>query len=407
MRPPGDPAPLTAVVRGMAAAADELDRLGRQTTAVARDLVTGGGWTGPASRAYLVRDDALEADIRAAATALRVTGEGLAGLAAGLAGARATWDRARALAASSGLALDIGAPPGPLALPLPSTDPTVVVAARVTELLHEADERANAADRMAAARFAEAARLAAVARPDGSPASAGSPAPRGNGSAPGPAAIAAGGEATPRGEGDEDGGALGRALDLADRVAVALGAGFAAVGARAQALLRLVRSGHEPAASLAAARALAAFERSALTPTMVALLPAAGPPLTLAANLVGHEHDGEPMLRAVVRSLGESLGADVGQRLGIAACGVDMGATGGSGAVLCPAITIVAASAGAALGGATAVRIYDALGPASANAPEPEPAPQPGAARAAPAATGGVVPAHDAAVEAIGGEGPR
>src|SRR6266498_2618435 len=50
------------------AAADELERLGRQATAVAGDLVDGGGWDGPASRAYLARDGTIEAGVRAAAS---------------------------------------------------------------------------------------------------------------------------------------------------------------------------------------------------------------------------------------------------------------------------------------------------------------------------------------------------
>ncbi len=360
MRPPGDPMLLAGATRGMAAAADELERLGRQATVSARGLVSGGGWDGAASHTYLAREAVLEARVRVAESALRVTGEGLAGLSAGLADAQATWDRARALAASSGLALDAAVPSGPLALPLPSTDPRVIVAARVSELLHQADVQASAADRTAAARLAEAARTAALASSNGN---------------------AAGGGPVPRGEADgEDGGALlGRALDLADRVGVALVGGFAAIEARAQALLRTARSGREPAAALGAERALAAFERSAVPPAAVAMLPVAGPALTLLANLASDERGGEPVLRTVVRSLGQSLGADVGQRLGIAVCGVDMGATGGAGAVLCPAITILTSSIGAGLGGTAAVRIYDALGPAPSDAPaRPQNAPGPG-----------------------------
>jgi hypothetical protein len=411
MRPPGDPTLLAAAARGLAAAADELERLGRQATAVAGDLVDGGGWDGPASRAYLARDGTIEAGVRAAASALRATGEGLAGLSAGLGAAQTTWDRARALAASAGLGLDAVTPSGRLGLSLPSTDPRVVVAARASELFNEADEQAIAADRMASARLAEAARVVTPARPDRSravgPAMAGEPARHGEGG----------------------GSLVGRALDLADRVGVALGAGFAAIDARAQALLRLVRSGREPAAALGAVRALAAFERPALAPALVALLPVAGPPLTLAANLADDEHGDEPLLRAVVRSLGESIGADAGQRLGMAACGVDLGVASTAGPVLCPAVTIVTTSVGAGLGGAAAVRIYDALGPEPGNAPAPAPEPRPGnapgpepgnAPAPAPepgpgnapgpgsaAAARGVVAARAAPGGTIVGEGPR
>jgi hypothetical protein len=154
---------------------------------------------------------------------------------------------------------------------------------------------------------------------------------------------------------------LARGLRVADRIGVAVGGGLAAVESRASALTRLVQSGREPAASLAAARALAAYERSAFTSTLVAFLPLGGPVITLAANLVGGEDD-EPLLRSLVRSLGESIGADAGQRVGMAACGVESAATEGAGALLCPAVAIVATSVGATLGGTAAVRIYDALG---------------------------------------------
>lgn len=368
MRPPGDPTLIAAAAGRMATAADELERLGHQVVAAARDLVAGGGWDGPASREYFASGGALGTEMRVAAGALRIAGEGLAGLSSGLAAAQATWDRAGALAASSGLALDPAAPSGSLALALPSTDPRVVVAARVSELLHEADEQASAADRKAAARLTEAGGMAAAAYPDRSPA-------RGTAAAPGRAAPGQHGAAgEPEGHGEGEGSVVGRALDLAERVGVALGAGFAAIEERGQALLRMARSGREPEAALGGVRTLAGFERSALLPTLTALLPVAGPPLTLAANFADHEHDGEPVLRTVVRSLGEAIGADAGQRLGLAVCGVDVGATGGVGAVLCPAITIVGTSAGAALGGAAAVRIYDALGPEPGPAPEPEPA---------------------------------
>jgi hypothetical protein len=351
MRPAGDPIVLAGVGRGMAAAADELERLGRQAAAAARALVIGGGWSGPASRAYLTRDGALEARLRSAAGALRSTGEGLATLSGALAGAQATWDRAGALAAAAGLTLDPFAPPGPFAPPLTATDPRATVAARVSELLHEAGEQAGAADRAAAAGFSAAAGTAALARLDGDASGGG-----------------------PRRRGGEGSALLARVLGLADRVGVALGAGLGAIEARAEALQRLVRGGGEPGAALGAARALAAFERSAVPPAAVAFLPVGGPALTLFANLVEGDRSGEPVLRTLVRSLGQSLGADLGQRLGMATCGVDTVATSGAGAVLCPAVTVAASSIGAGLGGAAAVRIYDALEPRSRRAsPEAPP----------------------------------
>src|SRR6266704_2485651 len=276
----------------------------------------------------------------------------------------------KVLAASAGLVLDPSAPDGPLSLPLPSIDPRVVTAARVAEMTREATEQAASADRAAAHHLAEAATIAArVAAPGagfrGTPGPAGAGAGLAGGGAGGP-----GGEAVRTGGGDGRGGdhgegngdsLLARGLRVADRIGVAVGGGLAAVESRASALTRLGQSGREPAASLAAARALAAYERSAFTSTLVAFLPLGGPAITLAANLVGGEDD-EPLLRSLVRSLGESIGADAGQRVGMAACGVESAATEGAGALLCPAVAIVATSVGATLGGTAAVRIYDALG---------------------------------------------
>ncbi len=343
MRPRGDPGGLAAAARLLTAAAAEVEGLGRGLRDLDRDVARSDAWRGPASAAYRARDGLLESDLGDAAGALRHAAAGLADLSTGLAGAQAVWDRASSLAASDGLALGPLAAPGPLALPLPSTDPRVVVAARVVEMVREADDQAAVADRTAARRFAEAADTAA----------------RAEGRSP-----------------------LGRGLEVADRVATAVGAGLAAVEARASVLTRLVRSGREPATGLAAVRALAAFERSAFQrsrfpATLAAFLPVGGPVITLAANLFGGEDPGEPMLRAVVRSLGQSLGAEAGQRLGIAMCGVGAAATEGAGAALCPGIAIAATSAGATLGGTAAVRLYDALEPEHPPGPPTGPAPPP------------------------------
>jgi hypothetical protein len=340
MRPHGDPDGLAAAGRLLAAAATEMERIGHGLGDLRDDLAEPKVWDGQASRAYRERDGVLRAEIQYAASALHQAAAGLSELSAGLAGAQSLWDRASSLAASAGLALDPDLADGPLALALPLTDPGVATAARALEMAREATEQATAADRSAARRLEAAATTAGqVTASDESPARPGQQ----------------------RGE-HEGRSLLGRGLELADRIGVAVGAGLAAIEARASALTRLVRSGREPATSLAAVRALAAFERSALTDTLAALLPLGGPAITLAANLIGGEGD-EPLLRALVRSLGSSLGADAGQRIGMAACGVASAATEGAAAVLCPAVTIATTSAGASLGGATAVRVYDALDP--------------------------------------------
>src|SRR6266568_2814653 len=307
MRPHGDPDGLAAAGKVLVAAAAELERIGDGLGSLVRNLAGPDVWHGQASEAYRARGGLLGAEIGHAAGALSQAGAGLSELSAGLAAAQSLWDHASSLAASAGLVLDPSAPDGPLSLPLPSIDPRVVTAARVAEMTREATEQAASADRAAAHHLAEAATIAARVAAPGA----------GFRGTPGPA-----------------------------------GAG---------ALTRLVQSGREPAASLAAARALAAYERSAFTSTLVAFLPLGGPVITLAANLVGGEDD-EPLLRSLVRSLGESIGADAGQRVGMAACGVESAATEGAGALLCPAVAIVATSVGATLGGTAAVRIYDALG---------------------------------------------
>jgi hypothetical protein len=380
MRPRGDPEGLAAAGRLLVGAAAEVERIGAALGDLGRDLAGSDAWRGQASAAYRARDRLLEAEIGHAAGALGQAGAGLSELSAGLADAQSLWDRASSLATSAGLVLGPAAPAGVLPLPLASTDPQVVTAARVAEMAREAAEQATAADRSAARRLAEAAATAAQAG-----AAAGTAA----GAAAGAVAEVGGTRAEPGGAGagagqgqrerraEREGGGeregrslLGRGLAVANRIGTAVGAGLAAIEARASALARLVRSGREPAASLAAVRALAALERSAFTDTLVAVLPLGGPAITLAANLVHGDEQGEPPLRALVRSLGESLGADVGQRVGMAACGAGTAATEGTGAVLCPAVVIAATSAGATLGGAAAVRVYDTLG----SKPSPHPA---------------------------------
>ena len=364
MRPRGDPDALAAAARTLVTAAAEVVRLAGEARGPGGDLARPGGpggdfaglhgWQGQASTAYRERERLVDAGIGQAADALRQAGAGLSELSAGLAGAQALWDHAGSLAASAGLALDPGAPDGPLALPLLSVDPRAATAARVAEIARDATERAVAADRAAAARLAEAA--VAADRAGAAIGTAGGRAGATAGMAGGAGAQRDG----RRGEA-EDSSLLARGLAVVDRIGVAVGAGLAAIEARAEALTRLVRSGSEPAASLAAVRALAALERTAFADTLVTFLPLGGPAVTLAANLVGAGGD-EPLARALVRSLGESLGADVGQRVGMVACGAETFASEGAGAILCPAAAIATASLGARLGGAAAVFVYDELG---------------------------------------------
>jgi hypothetical protein len=360
MRPRGDPDRLAAGSQVLAAAAAGLAHVGDKLADGGRGVAGPDAWHGEAAAAYRARSGALEDGIGEAAGALRQGAAALSELSAALAGAQSLWDHAGSLAASAGLALDPDARGGPPAVAFPAMDPRVAISARVAELVAEATDQAALADHVAARRLGEAA--ATAGRPG---AVAG-----GAGMAPGLAGPAG---PTASGGGEGRGGSGGRhasgksllerGVAVVDRLGVAVGAGLAAIEARAGALTRLVQSGEEPAAGLAAVRALTAFERSAFRDTLRAFLPLGGPVITLAANLIGGEH-GEPLLRALVRSLGESIGADAGQRVGMAICGVEAGATEGAGAIVCPAIAIAATSAGASLGGMAAVRVYDALDPA-------------------------------------------
>jgi hypothetical protein len=363
MRPRGDPERLALAGQVLAAAAAELERIGGELDA-GRGMAGPDAWHGEAASAYRARSGSLEGGVGEAARALREAAGGLAELSVGLAGAQSLWDHAASLAASAGLPLDPDAPGGPPLMSFPALDPRTAISARVAELVAEATDRAALADRAAARQLARAAAAAARAGAPagdraGSPGSSGGVARPGGGGGHGITGAERDGPTRPHEEGRS---LLARGVRVVDRIGIAVGAGLAALEARARALTRLVQSGEEPAAGLAAVRALASFERSAFTDSLLAFLPLGGPAITLAANLVGGEH-GEPLLRALVRSLGESIGADAGQRLGMAVCGVEAGATEGAGAIVCPAIAIAATSAGASLGGAAAVKVYDTLGP--------------------------------------------
>jgi hypothetical protein len=387
MRPRGDPRALAEGARLLAAAAAELERVGRGLEDLDEALSAAGGWSGRASAAAKARVTMAAGEVGHGAEALRQAADGASRLAGELAAAQATWDRGAALAASAGLVLDPGGPAGLLPAPQPWGDPRVPVAARVADIARDAAERARVADQSAASRFTEAAVTAGRVASSG-PVLAVVPAPAGSNG---------GGASAGREHGRSS--LLGRALAVADRIGVAVGAGLEAVEARARELARLVSTGTEPAASLAAARALATFERPMLTDPLMAFLPVGAPVITLAASLVEGRDRGEPLVRAVVRSLGASIGAEVGQRVGIAVCGTAAAATEGVGTVLCPAIAVAATSVGASLGGTEAVRIYDALAPeprpdtAGATGPDSRPeAPAVPSPRSGPAPTSPAVP---------------
>jgi hypothetical protein len=68
---------------------------------------------------------------------------------------------------------------------------------------------------------------------------------------------------------------------------------------------------------------------------------------------------GEPLPRALAGAVGSAVGADLGSRAGMAACGGEAAATQGAGLVVCPVVTVVTGAVGAEVGRRAAVRLYD------------------------------------------------
>ena len=79
---------------------------------------------------------------------------------------------------------------------------------------------------------------------------------------------------------------------------------------------------------------------------------------------------GEPLPRAFAGALGGAIGADLGGRAGLAACGGEAAATQGAGLFVCPALTVVGGALGAQAGKAAALHVYDKI----AGPPEAAPA---------------------------------
>jgi hypothetical protein len=364
-RPAGEPAVLAAAARGMGAAAEALRGTRDGLVGAASFVVVAGAWRGPASEAFLLDGAGSRAGLDRAADGLGQAAGALAELAARLAGAQATWDRAQRLAATVGFHLDPHAggparptggaavgtfPPGRRLAPTDAVDLAVVaVTAQAGRLAEAADHDADAARRVAAARLDQAAAAPSIrARsPDGGPDRAGHGHDPGAGERPvGPVRRA-----------------VGWVLEAGAEAATATHHLAAAAEARVQAAARLATTADDPAVRAAAGRVVETAGRPLLDGRALGALPLVAPVLDFAAA-ASH---GEPLPRAAAGAIGGAVGADVGGRVGLAACGGQAAATQGAGIVVCPALTAFGGALGSRAGKEAALHLYDSV----AGPPEP------------------------------------
>ena len=94
-----------------------------------------------------------------------------------------------------------------------------------------------------------------------------------------------------------------------------------------------------------------------MPPCMASPLPLAAPIMDFTAS-VSH---GESLPRAFAGALGGAIGADLGSRAGLAACGGEAAATQGAGLFVCPALAVVGGALGAQAGKAAALHVYDKI----------------------------------------------
>jgi len=374
-RPAGEPGAVAGGSRAISSAAGALRDVGRRVAGTTSSVATAGVWTGPASEAFSADGAGSRVRLERAAASLDQAAAALAELAARLEHAQAGWDRARRLAAMAGIELDPAGgtcAPGSrsgVSSPAMAVDPAAsLVAGEALGIAEAAGQDAAAARRVAAARLDEAA--AAIGPPSGG---ARSPA-----RAPGHGAEAA--HADQRGGPVE--GAVNRALELGAEVATATHHLVSAAEARVAAAGRLAAAADDPAVRAAAGRVAEAAGRPMVDGRIIAALPLAAPVLELTAAV----RNGEPLPRALAGALGSAVGADLGGRLGLAACGGEAAATQGAGLIVCPTFTAVGGVLGAQAGRAAFLHVYDELtgpsgpdpAPEVAVRPEPRPEPEPG-----------------------------
>jgi hypothetical protein len=220
----------------------------------------------------------------------------------------------------------------------------------------------------AAGQEAAAARRAAAAHLD----QAAPPVP-----SPAPSGVPRGGDRHPGGE--HDGGPLRavvtRVLEVGAEVAAATHHLAAGAGARVQAAARLAATADDPAVRAAAARVVQVAGRPLVDGSALAALPLVAPVLAFGAAV----SDGEPLPRALAGAVGSAVGADLGSRAGLAACGGEAAATQGAGLIVCPALSAVGGALGAQAGKAAALHVYDEIaGPPVRPEPAARPGPRPG-----------------------------
>jgi uncharacterized protein YukE len=327
---------LAAGARSIGAAAAALRDVRGRLVGVTSFVVVAGAWRGPASEAFLIDGAGLQTGLDRAAEALGQVAGAVAELAARLEHAQAAWDRAQRLAASAGVELD---PYGGVLLPGGTIEPAAMAAAG------QAVRQAAAANHeAAAARRTLAAHLDRVA---GGP----------------------GGAAT-RG-GDGHGGrarrVAARALEVGAEVVTATHHLAAGAEARVRAAGQLAAAADDPAVRSAASRVADTAGRSLLDGRVLGALPVVAPVLDFAAA-VNH---GESLPRAATGAIGGAIGADLGGRIGLAACGGEAAATQGVGLIVCPAFTAVGGAIGAHAGKQAALQLYDTI----AGPPDPPPTP--------------------------------
>jgi uncharacterized protein YukE len=392
-RPAGEPGTIAAGARGMGAAGGALREVRGRLRGATSSVVTAGAWRGPASEAFQLDGAALQTGLDRAAEALDQAAGALSELAARLGHAQATWDRARRLAATVGVDLErLGgdaspapggswSPSGGVRSPADAVDPAAtLVGGQAAAMAAAAEQEAAAARRAAAARLDQAAlHVRSPSRGQGH----GGAGTRGGGAGTG---VGRGwGGQPPGGEGHRDasqdrGGdhhegpgraVVSRVLELGAEVAAATH--HLAAAARVQAAGRLAATADDPAVRAAAARVAQEAGRPLIDGRALGALPLVAPVLTFTASV----SSGEPLPRALAGAVGSAVGADLGSRAGMAACGGEAAATQGAGLIVCPTLAAIGGAVGAEAGERAALHVYDKLAGPPVK-PESEPRPTPG-----------------------------
>jgi hypothetical protein len=227
--------------------------------------------------------------------------------------------------------------------PVTTLDPAA--AAVVGEALHMAEAAEVEA---AAARRVAAGRLSQVGLPP--------PGARPGGGAPTAGAAGRAGHGGDAGEGLVE-RAVNEALELGAELATATDHLVRAAETRVEAAARLAAKADDPAVRMAARRVVETAGRPLVDGTVLGALPLAAPMLELAAAM----REGEPLPRALAGALGSAIGADLGGRAGLAACGGEAAVTEGAGLIVCPTLTAVGGALGAQAGRAAALHVYDEI----------------------------------------------